>query len=378
MREQETPARVTERLSAGAGSASGDRPAASDLAGRAPAVLYMCLLDHRWSGVEITAGVAELAQVPPSRWLADPRFWLRLVHPEDRPRLVRARVDALGTGQMDCTYRIERPDGTVVWIQDEARCRGDRVYGVLRDVSRGHLAEEAMQDLEDFVAQELRQLQCRETARQALVRTFVHDVRSVLHRAGAIAAGLSDDAVCGPSVALEQLFGDLQGVAEDLLTISQSADDDIVRPRHVELARVVDAAITEVGAEGRTTVMVDAVPDLIADPILLRRILVNLVGNAVRHTPAGTPVRVHALRTPENVLITVEDDGPGFAVEDRPRIFEPSIRPTDTSDGWGLGLCLVEQLVALQGGWVSVDDVPGGGASFTVVIPQVPELMQTA
>lgn len=340
-----------------------------DLIHQVPAVLYSCLADELWTGVEITPSIAELAQLSAARWAADPDAWLRLVHPDDRSRLLRARIDAMASGELDCIYRIQRPDGETVWVQDEARCRTEGVFGLLRDVSKENRANDAMSRLHGAMAHELARLRASEAARDAFVRTFVHDVRSSLRQAKAIAGAQELHTPSGLDP-VQAILGDLHALVDDILWIGEvGPEDEVVRPQPVQLPAITEAAIHEAGATEQTTVEA-SVGEVVLDPIIMRRVLVNLIGNAVRHNPPGTRVRVHLFRTEENVVITVEDDGRGVSDEERERIFEPFVRLAEDRWGWGIGLSLVQQLVRMHGGRIWVDDPPGGGSSFNVVLPQ--------
>jgi two-component system, OmpR family, sensor kinase len=108
----------------------------------------------------------------------------------------------------------------------------------------------------------------------------------------------------------------------------------------------------------------------------LHRVVVNLVDNAVRHTPEGTTIRVTALPSTTDGLasLVVEDDGPGIPPEVRPRIFDRFVRsagPGDraTSTGTGLGLAIVRAIAAEHHGRVSVGESRMGGALFRIDIP---------
>lgn len=332
-----------------------------------PAVLYACRGDELWTGLEISPGIADLAQLPARRWVADPDAWLRLVHPDDRSRLLRGRIDAMSSGELDCTYRIQRPDGQTLWIQDEARCRDGRVFGLLRDVSKEHRASDVMIRLQTAMSDELEALRQHDAARNAFVRTFVHDVRSSLRQAKIVAASRDDRS---GDDALRSVLDELYALVDDLLLVGEiEPEERIVRPQWVTLAAIARAAIKEAAAVEQTTVD-DGVGEAILDPVIVRRVLVNLVGNAVRHNPPGTQIRVQMMRSGDNVAITVEDDGVGISDQDRDRIFQPYVHLSEDACGWGLGLSLVHQLVGLHGGRIWLDDVPGGGASFNVVLPQ--------
>jgi len=120
----------------------------------------------------------------------------------------------------------------------------------------------------------------------------------------------------------------------------------------------------------------EGLPSLEADPDALDRVLKNLVSNAVKYSPPGSRVRVtaRAQDEPPAVQITVEDEGPGIAEDDRTRIFEPYYRTSagvKTAGGAGLGLAVVKSLVDAHGGSIRADNVVPHGTRMTLVLPTV-------
>jgi len=118
--------------------------------------------------------------------------------------------------------------------------------------------------------------------------------------------------------------------------------------------------------------------DLPSDPILIRldfslaqHALANLLVNAITHTPPGTPVEVQAKSADSSILLTVSDRGPGIAANFMPRIFDKFSRaPNAPAGGSGLGLTIAKGFVEAQGGSITVENRPGGGATFTIRLPQ--------
>ncbi len=108
-----------------------------------------------------------------------------------------------------------------------------------------------------------------------------------------------------------------------------------------------------------------------ADPARLERILVNLIGNALKYSPGGTEVRVTAAAGEGKLLVSVADHGPGIEPEDLPRLFARFYRgqSAQRADGLGLGLYIVQMLVQAHHGRVWVESRPGEGATFTFTLP---------
>ena len=112
-------------------------------------------------------------------------------------------------------------------------------------------------------------------------------------------------------------------------------------------------------------------PPLLADPVLVQRVLVNLLTNAVRHAPAGSLVRVSTSRLGSRAQIRVVDHGAGVAPDRRSDIFAPFQRlgDTDNTTGLGLGLALSRGFVEGMGGTLAPEDTPGGGLTMVVELP---------
>ncbi|MEW5773377.1 MAG: ATP-binding protein [Thermodesulfobacteriota bacterium] len=123
-----------------------------------------------------------------------------------------------------------------------------------------------------------------------------------------------------------------------------------------------------------------ALPPVLADPNKIAWVLVNLVGNALRHTPAGGSVRVSALTAGKYAHITVADTGEGIPQEQQSRIFEKfvQLKSDRTADGSGLGLAICREMVRAHGGTIWVESEPGRGSTFTFTLPLATGMSQEA
>lgn len=111
------------------------------------------------------------------------------------------------------------------------------------------------------------------------------------------------------------------------------------------------------------------VPDVPMDVVQIDQVLTNLIENALKFTPPGTPISLTAVGHPEAVRVTVVDSGPGIAEGDRDRIFEPFERGGATETGTGLGLAIANAIVMAHGGRMWVSEAAPGGAAFTFELP---------
>jgi signal transduction histidine kinase len=106
-----------------------------------------------------------------------------------------------------------------------------------------------------------------------------------------------------------------------------------------------------------------------AEPRGVVQILVNLLANAVRHSPERATVAVIAERRGDKVAVTVADEGPGIAEADQDRIFERYERADNSPEGSGLGLAISRRLARSMAGDIELQSAPGQGARFTLVLP---------
>jgi signal transduction histidine kinase len=144
---------------------------------------------------------------------------------------------------------------------------------------------------------------------------------------------------------------------------------------------VQDARVLDPGREITLSVRGGSAFIVTGDDVRLRQIIGNLVNNALQHTPAGTPVEVvmgsGRLRDAPAAVLEVVDSGPGMSPEAAERVFERFYRadPARSRGGTGLGLSIVAGLVAAHGGTVEVETTPGAGATFRVVLPLDPDVI---
>ncbi len=168
----------------------------------------------------------------------------------------------------------------------------------------------------------------------------------------------------------------------DLLLLARTDAARVVAREPCDLAQIVIEAAAELGpVSGAHEISLDIGR---AGPILvmgardeLHRMTINLLENALRHTPPGTAIRVSVLTTPdEKVQLMVEDDGPGVPEELAPTLFERFVRGAgDRGGSFGLGLAIVQAVAETHGGNVTLDSPPGSkGARFVVTLPAYSDL----
>lgn len=230
-------------------------------------------------------------------------------------------------------------------------------------------------------ASEVEPLAASDRVRSALLSALSHDLRRPLAAATAAVSGLraaheslsADDRKELLATADESL-STLATLVTDLLDVSRlQAGVLAVSGSPLDPADVILPALDELDL-GPDQVELDLHPDLspaMADPVLLQRVVVNLLANATRHAPAGTSVRIATSQFADHVEVRVIDHGPGIPPDRHDDIFVPFQRlgDTDNTAGLGLGLALSKGFVEGMGGALTPEDTPGGGLTMVVTLP---------
>ncbi|HMV30988.1 MAG TPA: GAF domain-containing sensor histidine kinase [Gemmatimonadales bacterium] len=184
-----------------------------------------------------------------------------------------------------------------------------------------------------------------------------------------------------PRAAFEVLDSAEQAISliNDLLDLSR-LDEDRLKPviREVDCGGVVRQALSRVtpSADGkRVRLLADLpaeLPSCRTDPHRVEQILVNLLANAIRHTPEGSVVRAAVEPVGRDVVFRIEDQGPGVPLDDLDRIFDIYQTKAEEGKGSGLGLPLSRRLARLLGGELRAEAHPAGGGCFVLQLPSVP------
>ncbi len=220
------------------------------------------------------------------------------------------------------------------------------------------------------------------TIRRGLMHDVTHELRTPLTALQCRLETALDGLAADPQQALAQANDDvrhLTRLVEDLEVVALAEGRDLrLDISHVAVADVAASAAGSIARDNRAPITLDIEPGLVvsADPVRLRQVLLNLLTNADRHTPAGGAITIRARRQdPGEVVIEVHNTGSTIAAGDLARVFDRFYRVDParqrTTGGTGLGLAIVKHLVEAQGGRVSAksgDD----GVVFAFTVPCSP------
>ncbi|MTV41124.1 ATP-binding protein [Duganella radicis] len=211
-------------------------------------------------------------------------------------------------------------------------------------------------------------------ARKHLLHSVSHELRTPIAR---LEFGMEllrerhaddDAALCKRLEAMEMDLGELKTLVDELLSLTQLDHAQDMQRKPFALEPLLRTC-TPPGTQHFIADIAGDLGELQGDPRLLARAINNLLGNAAKY--ARSRIALSAARGTQ-LIIVIEDDGPGIPPEAREQVFEPFHRLTREQDhaagGYGLGLAISAKAIRLHGGAIAIDDSPLGGARFTITL----------
>ena len=222
-----------------------------------------------------------------------------------------------------------------------------------------------------------------ERIRSALLASISHDLRTPLAVLSGASSALADS---GERLGVDERRALAQSIYEQARDMSEQVAKILQMTRletgalalerdWVALGEIVASVLARLADQlARHRVMIELPADLPlvrVDAVLIEQVLANLLENAARHTPAGTVVRVRALRRGNELVVSVEDFGPGLAPEDVERVFAMFHHGASegVTGGVGLGLAICRAIIRLHDGKAWAENMPGGGTAFRFTLP---------
>jgi two-component system, OmpR family, sensor histidine kinase KdpD len=233
-------------------------------------------------------------------------------------------------------------------------------------------------------AEAARPIAAADRVRTALLAAVSHDLRTPLASAKAAVTSLRSRDVQWDAADQDELLATadesldkLARLVDNLLDMSRlQAGALAVFPRSADLAEIVARSLDDLGPPARAVAVniPEDLPEVSVDPAILERVIANLVANALRYSPTGTPPALTGSALHDRVELRVIDWGPGIPEQNRDQMFVPFQRlgDTDNTTGVGLGLALSRGLTEAMGGTLEPDDTPGGGLTMTLSLPAAP------
>ena len=331
------------------------------------------------------------------QWHSDPEFFVEHLHPEDRDRVRDAQRSARENAEpLEIEYRFISAGGRVVWLKDSYTTVRDEAgrpwyaQGFAVDIT-AH--KEAERDRETLLTQTQAQndrLRMLDRMKDEFIALVSHELRTPLTSIRGYLELLVDDpeTLQLPDLQLKWLqviernAERLLRLVEDLLLTAQANAGALALEKdELDLAAVVEQAVQAgapvAAARGISlTSSVETAPFVNGDRVRIGQVIDNLVSNALKFTPKGGRVEVHASAKRGVARIEVSDNGMGISEVEQEQLFERFFRTTRAQDdaipGVGLGLSITKAIVEAHGGRISVQSVEGEGTTFRVDLPAGP------
>ncbi|MGP3698216.1 HAMP domain-containing sensor histidine kinase [Rhodobacter sp. NSM] len=215
--------------------------------------------------------------------------------------------------------------------------------------------------------------------RQRLFHDISHEIRSPLARLRAAVELIeSDPRRCASMLSqMETDIRRLDQLIEEILTLARYERAEApLRIETIDLVELIEPIVADAAFEGHdrsVSVEIEGAETLPirGDAELLYRSFENIIRNALKYSTEHGRIVVRVVRANDSAIIEVEDEGPGVAEEDLPRLFTPFVRvgPPNETAGVGLGLAIAYRAIALHGGQVTAANRPGGGLAMIVSLP---------
>lgn len=312
----------------------------------------------------------------PREFLPTWHIFLRCIHPDDRTMVDTAVHDALYTGKrFSLDHRIVRPDGgeRVLHAEGEivfgAGGEKQRVVGTIQDVTDRKQAERAREELLASVSHDLK-------SPLTVIRGHAQLLQMKARRVGSNPAELGEG-LAKIDAAASRMAAQLTELL-DVARLQMGEELELQREPFDLVAMVRERVGVHQQTTRRHEIVVETDREVVDgewDRARLERVLDNLIGNAVKYSPAGGTIDVRICNERDGsgdwAVVTVADQGVGIPVSDLPNVFAPFQRGGNvgTIPGTGVGLAGARQIVEQHGGTITVESSEGMGSVFMVRLP---------
>ncbi|MBN1922978.1 MAG: HAMP domain-containing protein [Anaerolineae bacterium] len=234
------------------------------------------------------------------------------------------------------------------------------------------------------IVQDLTRIRRLETIRRDFISNVSHELRTPLASLSALVETLQDGALEDPTMAqrflshMERELAAMTQIVEELLELSRIESNRAPffmqsTPIATLISVPVERMLPQASRAGLSlaTELPDSLPPVLADAERIQQVLINLLHNAIKFTPAGGAITVSARGAADKVIIAVRDTGVGIAEEELSRIFERFYKAdrARSSGGTGLGLAIAKHIIQAHRGQIWVESVEGRGSTFYFSLP---------
>jgi PAS domain S-box-containing protein len=331
----------------------------------------------------VNPAVRQIYGREPEEFQHSPQLWRETIHPDDRALVLAASNDLLRTKGASLEFRVQRPDGSIAWVSERSRVARNTAGRPIRiDAITADITKLKMREIELRQAKEA--AEAATNAKSEFVANMSHEIRTPMN--GII--GMTDlmltteltaeqrdqlEVVRSSSGALLELINDILDFSKiEAGKLGFENTEFLLRDTLADTMKMLAVKAEEKGLEFMWRVNSDVPDILIGDPLRLRQVVTNLLGNAIKFTSEGEVELCVGISEPVTsevkLLFAIRDTGIGISYDKTASIFhafsQADMSVTRRFGGSGLGLAISERLVSMMGGNISLKSDPGKGTTF--------------
>jgi PAS domain S-box-containing protein len=353
------------------------------LAENIPGTVYLSKNDEKWTKLYINDEVKNLTGYSKEEFLNNEVLFINLIHPEDKIKVIYDQKRALEKGEkIHQVYRIIKKNGDVAWVEEfgDIVKKGDEIdfiEGIFIDITEQKLKEDAVKEKEMAIA--------ANKAKSEFLANMSHEIRTPLNGIVGFTELLMHSELNKRQnkymKTVNQSAKSLMGLINDILDFSKIESGNLeLNVEEVKLSDLTNEVIDTIKYEAiQKKIDVDLhldkdVPIRIwIDPIRIKQVLINLLGNAVKFTATGKIklkiATINKIDTHQSIVrFSVKDTGIGIKEENQAKIFEAFSQEDSSTTrqfgGTGLGLSISNKILALMNSKLQLTSAPNQGSTF--------------
>jgi PAS domain S-box-containing protein len=353
------------------------------LAENIPGTVYLSKNDEKWTKIYLNDEVEKLTGYPKSAFLNSEISYINLVHQDDKKRIIKEQSESLLKGEkIHLVYRIIRKDGTTAWVEEfgdvvKKDNKIDFIEGIFIDITDKKLKEEAFKDKELAIA--------ASKAKSEFLANMSHEIRTPLNGIiGFTDLLMKSELNTNQSQQMRTVYQSaksLMGLINDVLDFSKIESGNLnLNIEETNLKNLCKEAFDTIRYDAEQKklkldikINKDVPATIWTDPLRLKQILINLMGNAVKFTmQGGITVKTEVLKkidTHQTLLrFSVIDTGIGIKPEHHDEIFnafsQGETNTTKNYGGTGLGLSITNKLLGLMNSKLKLESEVNKGSEF--------------
>ena len=310
---------------------------------------------------------------------------LSLVHPDHRDEVRKNAVDMLkGKSTSPYEFMLVTKDGKSIWVMESVisiEYEGSRAaLSNFMNINERKQTEEALKKGQEW-------LEYQDNEKLEFISVIGHELKTPLTTLITSANLLSDELAGDKDNPQTMLVTNIENAAHsmderlnDLLNIAKlRVSELVIQPRAMDIEALIEQTVNQFNPtvqkrKQTLTLESTSLPKVMADPQRIEQVLLNLLTNAAKSSPQEGKIVVRARKEDDNVVVEIEDNGPGLSEEAQGRLFKPYYRTESDRQqipGLGLGFALSKRLLEEQGGKLWLNSEVGKGSTFSFSLPVI-------